>query len=113
MLWSRTEYRAEQIYKSFQDEWAASAQWEVGEISKALGNIHPLCFPIVLIVENFIIELIDIAWTLYSLILTFLLIMFVNWQLAESEQFSEPQIINVLQDIMEIITQDIMIDGHR
>ncbi|KAL0002256.1 hypothetical protein SO802_016037 [Lithocarpus litseifolius] len=38
---------------------------------------------------------------------------FLKLLLAESENFSEPQIINVLQDIMEIITQDIMIDGYR
>ncbi|XP_030933819.1 callose synthase 7-like isoform X3 [Quercus lobata] len=38
---------------------------------------------------------------------------FLKLLLAESEHFSEPQIINVLQDIMKIITQDIMIDGHK
>ncbi|KAM3698995.1 hypothetical protein ACJW30_06G231600 [Castanea mollissima] len=38
---------------------------------------------------------------------------FLKLLLAESENFSEPQIINVLQDIMEIITQDIMVDGHE
>ncbi|KAM4094931.1 hypothetical protein ACB094_06G232100 [Castanea mollissima] len=30
-----------------------------------------------------------------------------------SENVPEPQIINVLQDIMEIIMQDIMVDGHK
>ncbi|KAM3698993.1 hypothetical protein ACJW31_06G228400 [Castanea mollissima] len=38
---------------------------------------------------------------------------FLKLLLAESENFSEPQIINVLQDIMEIITQDIMVDCHE
>ncbi|KAM4094928.1 hypothetical protein ACB094_06G232000 [Castanea mollissima] len=38
---------------------------------------------------------------------------FLKLLLAESENFSEPQIINVLQDIMEIITQDIMVDDHE
>jgi hypothetical protein len=39
--------------------------------------------------------------------------MFVHWQQAEVENFSEPQIINVFQDIMEILTKDIMDGGHE
>ena len=31
----------------------------------------------------------------------------------EDEELYKDHIINVLQDIMEIITQDIMIDGHE
>ncbi|GLT65761.1 hypothetical protein SLA2020_381740 [Shorea laevis] len=32
---------------------------------------------------------------------------------TDGENFSEPQIINVLQDIMEILTKDIMVHGHE
>jgi hypothetical protein len=39
--------------------------------------------------------------------------MFVHWQQAEDDNFSESQIINVLQDIMEILTKDIMDGGHE
>lgn len=39
--------------------------------------------------------------------------MLVNWQLDDGENATDAQIINVLQDIMEIITQDIMVDGHK
>lgn len=67
----------------------------------------------VLIVEHFISELIDIVRTLCLLILLFILLMLVYRQLVDSENVSEPQIINVLQDIMEIIMQDIMVDGHK
>ena len=40
---------------------------------------------------------------------------FVIWQLDEDETVEsyKSQIINVLQDIMEIISQDIMISGHE
>lgn len=37
--------------------------------------------------------------------------MFVHWQQADGE--NESQIINVLQDIMEILTKDIMDGGHE
>ncbi len=39
--------------------------------------------------------------------------MLVNWQLDDGENATDAQVINVLQYIMEIITQDIMVDGHK
>ena len=39
--------------------------------------------------------------------------MLVYWQQADSENISESQIINVLQDIFEILTKDIMVGGHE
>ena len=45
---------------------------------------------------------------------TFWVLKLIYWQQTEEEDFEnyKRQIINVLQDIMEIITQDVMFNGH-
>jgi len=41
----------------------------------------------------------------------FINIIFTHWQRSEDGKL-ESQIVNVLQDIVEIIIQDVMVDGH-
>lgn len=96
MLQSRRMHRTWKFCQRIQHEWLAFTKWEVGEILNSIGNFF---FSLFYYYNSILLDgLIEV-------------LQFFRWQRAEDSK-SESQIVNVLQDIVEIIIQDVMVDGH-
>lgn len=102
MQFSRTVHTWWKLCQGIQFEWLTFTQWEVGKIPNSTGRFFPSCFLF------FSVYFGSFYTTYWGLILHF----FPHWQRSEDGKL-ESQIVNVLQDIVEIIIQDVMVDGHK